>query len=182
MGLADSFLARQAFETPASPLTALVYDEGFPIGALFAQLAARAQKAGLRLGGALERPGPAKGEGRPCDMALEDLASGRKIQISEDRGVFARGCRLDHDALTRVCALVLSSLPSRDLVLLNKFGKTEAEGGGFRCVISDALALEIPLIIGAPRHNLAAWRAFAGEIATEREAAAYDSGGLFRVS
>jgi hypothetical protein len=46
-------------------------------------------------------------------------------------------------------------------ILLNKFGKTESEGGGFRCVISDALTLGIPVVIGVPRRNLAAWRDYA---------------------
>ena len=102
-------------------------------------------------------------------MVLPDLASGQTVKISEDRGTLARGCRLDLDALARTCALVLSSLPHCDLVLLNKFGKMEAEGGGFRCIMSDALGLETPVIIGVPGRNLAAWRAFAGDFAIERE-------------
>jgi nucleoside-triphosphatase THEP1 len=153
----------------ASPLTALVYDEGFAIGELFRALAANARCKGLRLGGVIEKAAPPSAPGKRCDMLLEDLASGETIRISENRGALARGCRLDFDGLTRACALVLSSLRRCDFVLLNKFGKTEAEGGGFRCIISDALALEIPLVIGVPRRNLAAWRDYAGELATEHE-------------
>ena len=109
-------------------------------------------------------------------MALEDLASGDIIRISEDRGALARGCRLDHDGLARACALVLSNMKHCDLVLLNKFGKTEAEGGGFRCIISDALALEIPVVIGVPRRNLASWREFAGGFANDRDVGAGPGG------
>jgi hypothetical protein len=160
----------------ASPLTALVYDEGFAIGEVFRALATVGRDAGFRLGGVIEQePGPSA-PGKRCDMALEDLASGDIIRISEDRGALARGCRLDHDGLARACALVLSNMKHCDLVLLNKFGKTEAEGGGFRCIISDALALEIPVVIGVPRRNLASWREFAGGFANDRDVGAGPGG------
>lgn len=152
----------------ASPLTALVYDEGFAMDRVFGALASRAREAGLRLGGVIEKDSSPAAPGRRCDMALEELAGGETIRISEDRGALARGCRLDLDGLARACALVLSSLKQCDLILLNKFGKTEAEGGGFRCIISDALALEVPVVIGVPRRNLAAWRDYAGEFSLER--------------
>jgi nucleoside-triphosphatase THEP1 len=154
------------------PLTALVYDEGFGIGEVFQSIVASAKNAGLRLGGVIEAPAASNLPGRRCDMFLHDLACGRKVKISEDRGAHARGCRLDMDGLARICALVLSSLSQCDLVLLNKFGKTEAEGGGFLCIVSDALGLSTPVIIGVPRRNLGAWRAYAGEYAVEIEAAA----------
>ncbi len=149
------------------PLTALIYDEDFPIGEVFKAMAAQARNGRLRLGGVLEKPSQPAMPSHRCDVSLQDLASGRIIKIYEERGALARGCRLDLDGLARTCALVLSGLPHCDLVLLNKFGKTEAEGGGFRCVISDALALEIPVIIGVPRRNLAAWRDYAGDFSVE---------------
>ncbi|WP_298351199.1 DUF2478 domain-containing protein [Rhodoblastus sp.] len=157
------------FDPLARPLTALVYDENFAIGGVLRAIAENARDAGLRLGGVIEKAGPPPAPGRKCDMLLEDLAGGEIIKISESRGAHARGCRLDLDGLTRACALVLSRLENCDLILLNKFGKTEAEGGGFRCIMSDALALEIPVVIGVPRRNLAAWREFAGELSFERD-------------
>lgn len=157
------------------PLTALIYDEAFAIGGFFHAIAERARSAGLRLGGVIEKPAAQAAPGRRCDMNLLELATGQTIRISEERGALARGCRLDLDGLARTCALVLSSLPRVDFVLLNKFGKTEAEGGGFRCIISDALALDIPVVIGVPRRNLAAWREYAGELAIERDMGAFSS-------
>ncbi len=157
----------------ANPLTALVYDEGFNIGEIFQAIALSAAKAGLRLGGVIEKPVAPVAPGRRCDMILQDLASREKVKISEERGAMARGCRLDLDGLARTCALVLSNLRHCDLVLLNKFGKTEAEGGGFRCIISDALGLEVPVVIGVPRRNLEAWRTFAGDFGVEVQAAAF---------
>ena len=40
------------------------------------------------------------------------------------------------------------------LVLINKFGKLEAEGGGLRDVIAEAYLLGIPTLIGIPLRNL----------------------------
>jgi nucleoside-triphosphatase THEP1 len=169
----EVFVTGLPLDSLANPLTALVYDERFNIGEIFQVIATSATKAGLRLGGVIEKPVAPLAPGRRCDMILQDLVSGEMVKISEDRGALARGCRLDHDGLARTCALVLSNLRHCDLVLLNKFGKTEAEGGGFRCIISDALGLETPVVIGVPRRNLEAWRAFAGDFGVEVEAAAF---------
>jgi hypothetical protein len=149
------------------PLTALIYDQQVEAEAALQDIAAQARGRGLTLGGVLPEAAPSPG-GR-CDMALRDLFGGEVIKISEDRGALARGCRLDRDGLARACALILANLPACDLVLLNKFGRAEAEGGGFRTVIGDALMLGVPVIIGVPRRNLEDWRAFAGNLAHERD-------------
>jgi Protein of unknown function (DUF2478) len=168
---ADQFFAPDLpADAITNPLTALIYDEGFAIGEIFGAIAVNARSAGLRLGGVLEKPSaPDTPHHHRCDMSLVDLASGGIIKIYEERGALARGCRLDLDGLARTCALVLASVPQCDLILLNKFGKTETEGGGFRCVISDALTLGIPVVIGVPRRNLATWRDYAGNFSIERD-------------
>lgn len=151
----------------SQPLTALICDEQSQAEGALRALAAQARGRGLVPGGVLPEAGASRG-GR-CDMLLRDLFSGETIRISEDRGALARGCRLDRDGLARACALILANLRFCDLVLLNKFGRAEVEGGGFRSVIGDALTLGIPTIIGVPRRNLQDWRAFAGDLAHERD-------------
>jgi hypothetical protein len=54
-----------------------------------------------------------------------------------------------------------------DLLVLNKFGKTEVEGGGFRTLIAAAIEQAVPVLIGVPYRNIDPWRAFAGELARE---------------
>lgn len=49
-----------------------------------------------------------------------------------------------------------------DLLVVNKFGKHEAEGRGFRTVIADAIALDIPVLVGVNALNLEAFQEFAG--------------------
>ncbi len=101
-------------------------------------------------------------------MILEDLATGHRTALFEDRGAGARGCRLDEAALAEATARVEGSLEQApQLLVLNKFGKVECEGGGLRDLIASAIDRGIPVIIGVPERNLDAWRNFAGEFAIE---------------
>lgn len=102
----------------------------------------------------------------PCDMDVRVLPDGPQIRISQSLGIEARGCRLDPDALERAVALVRGSLrPGVDCMIVNKFGKHEAEGRGFREVIAEALALEIPVLVGLNALNEQAFLSFVGTTA-----------------
>ena len=94
--------------------------------------------------------------------------SGHRTPLFEDRGAGARGCRLDEAALAEATARVEGSLETTpQLLVLNKFGKVECEGGGLRDLIASAIDRGIPVVIGVPQRNLGTWREFAGEFAVE---------------
>lgn len=152
---------------PTKAITALIYTDS-AVAADFLRGAARGMEAsGLRLTGLLQREEPAA-EGAGCDMALDELWSGETIVISQSRGQHARGCKLVVGELLRAAEIVSASLNERpDCLILNKFGKTEAEGGGFRRLIANALEQEIPTLVAVPYRNLDAWRAFVGDLGQE---------------
>ena len=103
----------------------------------------------------------------PCDMDVVVLPDGPKLRISQDLGAASRGCRLNPMALESAVGQVQSRLTARtDLLLINKFGKHEAEGRGFRSVIADAVALEIPVLVGLKDLNLADFQTFVGDDVT----------------
>ncbi|MFC3675352.1 DUF2478 domain-containing protein [Ferrovibrio xuzhouensis] len=103
-----------------------------------------------------------------CDMELEDIASGERIAISEERGAAARGCRLDPAGLAAAYMAARAGLTGdTDLVVISKFGKIEAEGGGLRDLIAEALEAGVPVLIGVPERNLASWQEFAGDMARQ---------------
>jgi hypothetical protein len=105
-----------------------------------------------------------------CDMLVEELASGRTLQLSEDRGREARGCRLDQGALSEAAALLSATLRDRpEILILNKFGKHEAGGRGLRDVLAEAVQLGILVVVGVPYRNVEQWRNFAGPFAEECE-------------
>jgi hypothetical protein len=148
-------------------LAAIRYRAGFPIDDFMADMALRLHRRGRRLSGLVQR------NHGDCDsgcatMALEDLASGRRFPISEDRGAGATGCRLDASGLAAAAgalaaSLVASSEGAADLVLVNKFGRQEALGQGLRQEIAAAIAADLPVLIAVREDVLPAWRAFAGD-------------------
>lgn len=104
----------------------------------------------------------------PCDMDVKILPDGGIIRISQALGRASRGCRLDPAALEAAVGLVEAELAKgADCLIVNKFGKHEAEGRGFRPVIADALARDIPVLVGINGLNQDAFIDFVDGIATE---------------
>jgi len=153
----------------ARPVAAIVYaDEAFP-DATFQTLVQCCRALGLTLAGVLQHQAFDGGD-RRCDVVLQDLATGYRTALFENRGTGARGCRLDEAALAEASARIEGSLEhAPQLLILNKFGKVECEGGGLRDLIASAIDRGIPVVIGVPKRNIDAWRSFAGELAVELE-------------
>jgi nucleoside-triphosphatase THEP1 len=106
------------------------------------------------------------GPARACDMDVEVLPSGPVLRISQDLGPGSRGCRLNPDALEQAVGLVGQRLTGDTrLLVVNKFGKQESEGRGFREVIGAALARDIPVVVGLNGLNRAAFEDFCGGMA-----------------
>lgn len=151
------------------PLTAIVYTDGRTADRVVGLIADYLTKRGTAVAGFVQRNEP-RHDRRRCDMVLEEMSSGERIGISQDRGPQARGCMLDVDELLRAEALAMAALEAKpDLLIINKFGKTEAEGGGFRTLLAEAVTRGVPVLIAVPRRNLDAWRVFAAGLATDFE-------------
>ncbi|MFX0544734.1 DUF2478 domain-containing protein [Roseovarius sp. S1116L3] len=104
----------------------------------------------------------------PCDMDIRVLPDGPILRISQDLGPSARGCRLDPAALETAVGLVGARLSSgADLLIINKFGKQEADGRGFREVIAQAVELDVPVLVGLNELNRAGFEAFAAGMAVQ---------------
>ncbi|MGL4974755.1 MAG: DUF2478 domain-containing protein [Bosea sp. (in: a-proteobacteria)] len=149
------------------PMTALIYTDSEAADRLLRAVALHLMEHDYKLAGLVQHNQPRPGRSR-CDMVLEELGSGSFVPISQDRGPHARGCALDIGRLLDAMQLVRASmLTSPDLVILNKFGKTESEGGGFRPLIAEVIALGLPLLIAVPWRNVDSWRLFAGDLGEE---------------
>lgn len=150
-----------------TPIIAIVYSDSNAINRMLRTLADHLVQGGFALAGFVQDNVACEGKAR-CDMVLEELSSGQRFGISEERGRHARGCMLDVDELLRAVTRAMAGLDAGvDLVVVNKFGKTEAEGGGFGPLIAESVSRGVPVLIGVPARNLAAWREFAGEFASE---------------
>lgn len=132
---------------------------------LLADLADRLGAQGYRLAGVVQHNIENITAAR-CDMDLSVLGTSGCVRISQRLGALAQGCRLDPDGLERAVGQVEARLAEGvDLLILNKFGKTEAEGRGFRDTIGRALAAEVPVILAVKPDNLAAFEEFHGGFA-----------------
>lgn len=131
-----------------------------------AALARRLAAQGLRLAGAVQT-NLNRSADCACDMELTVLGTdAAPIRISQSLGEGSQGCRLDADGLERAAALAASGLDGADVALVNKFGKQEAAGRGFRDFVAAAMAEEIPVLIAVAPELVAAFTGFAGDYAT----------------
>lgn len=149
------------------PILAILYNDGAAADLLIAGIGRRLRASGIAVAGLVQHNEYVRDRAK-CDMSLEELASGAILQISEYRGEGSRGCRLNLGALYDAAGLLLAAIERRpEVIILNKFGKIEAEGGGLRDALAKTLDYEIPMLVGVPFRNLDPWRAFAGDLSLE---------------
>ena len=134
---------------------------------LLAGLAEQLHGQGKRLCGTVQINTECEGDS-PCDMDVRILPEGPDIRISQSLGKGAKGCRLDPDALESAVAIVRERLTDgADVMIINKFGKHEADGRGFRDVIAEALAADVPVLVGLSGLNRDAFQEFSAGLAVE---------------
>lgn len=136
------------------------------INLLLAEVVERLESQGVALTGTIQTN--IHRDDRPlCDMDLRLLPDGPVVRISVDRGALARGCRLDAGVLEQSVLWVSSALENAEFLVVNKFGKQEAEGKGLTCAIAAALERGLPVLVGVNGLNLPAFLEFAGGMAIE---------------
>lgn len=155
-------------QSPLSkPILAIVYSDGIVADKFLAGIGYSLRFMGLKVAGLVQR-NTFERDSAKCDMIVEELLSSAILQISEDRGRSARGCRLNRSALLEATTRLIQALSEKpDVLILNKFGKVEAEGGGLRDVMAIAVENDIPIIVGVPMRNIEQWRVFAEGLAQE---------------
>ena len=103
----------------------------------------------------------------PCDETITatHIESGRQIDLMQDLGSCSEGCRLDTTALAEAAGLLAQSVAAApDLLLVSRFGRAEAEGGGFLTEIGAAAMAGMPTLVGVSAKRVGDWQAFAGEL------------------
>lgn len=127
-------------------VTAIRFSDGDRIDELLETVVRAVQSRGYPVAGYLQRETP---DGPGCCPAtfLEDVSSGERLRITQALGAGSRGCRLDPQALADVSGRLLSAVgPATELLVLNRFGKGESDGQGFRAVIENACSLGVPVL------------------------------------
>lgn len=145
-------------------IAAIRHDGGRDIDAFLEGIVRSLRASGVRVAGYLQRETP-ETDGCCSLMHLEDISSGRMIVISQPLGSGSRGCRLDPRALAEASGLIEAELDhGAEFLVLNRFGKGEADGHGFRAVIEKAFARGIPVLTAVREAYAADWSRFGGDL------------------
>ncbi|MEC4591736.1 MULTISPECIES: DUF2478 domain-containing protein [Nitrospirillum] len=147
-------------------LAAVIYQPEDDVDTLLADFALGLRDRGRRVGGIVQRN--RKGDCGPVKlMEVMDLSTGRVIPICQNLGPGSVACRLDTGGLADAALAVAQAVADRvELVLVNKFGKTEAEGRGLRGEIAAAIDAGLPVLTAVPWRFYDAWTAFTGGYGT----------------
>jgi hypothetical protein len=149
-------MARQAAEFDAQcDLAALVYDKSDEADRLLRDFVSDLASRGHRIVGLIQT------RRHPDGVAVTVLPSGETIPLSRRSDVAATStgvapCDLAEPA-ARVDVLIESGA---DLLIVNRFGRLEAEGAGLVNEIVRAADLDIPVVVAVPEFRFLKWLTF----------------------
>ncbi len=147
-------MARQAAEFDAEcDLAALVYGQPDEPDRLLREFVQDLTIRGYRVVGLLQTRLDDGG------AAVTVLPTGETIPLAQRRDPFSARlspCDLA-EAAARIQALIR---PGTDLVIINRFGKLEAEGTGLIDEIARAVGSDIPVLVAVPEFRFSEWLSF----------------------
>jgi Protein of unknown function (DUF2478) len=113
------------------------------------------------------RPAGVIQSGRSCrtkdpELRIVILPGGETVRLVADpQEVDAGGCRLDDQPLSTLAERLTAAIgDGPDLVVINRFGRAEAEGRGLIKPIAHALKADIPVLIAVPERRFSDWIRF----------------------
>ncbi|KDB01736.1 hypothetical protein U879_20675 [Defluviimonas sp. 20V17] len=147
-------------------MAAVLCPHGVAADALLDRVARVLRSEGYRIAGLVQRSVASDGGARAL-LHVADLSSGALLRITQDLGEGARGCRLDPGALAAAAGALMARLDVAadtvpDALILNRFGKAEAEGKGLRGVAEQACLRGIPVLAALRPGHRADWEEFSG--------------------
>jgi len=106
-----------------------------------------------------------------CGVRLQSIATGAYHKMTQDLGSGSTSCNIDSDALERLAQMTKDELHDGvDLVVVNRFGKRESQGGGFCSVFERAIDLGIPVLTVVNTAYLQSWLEYGGDYVTSLRA------------
>jgi len=101
-------------------------------------------------------------------MGIVDLSTGAYLSIAQDLGKHNTSCCLDAEAVSNASTILQAArMQSPDLLIVNRFGKLEAEGDGFADEMLEIMSEGTPMLTVVAERFLPQWREFTGGLATE---------------
>ncbi len=149
-------------DSPAVVAAAILDDGTQDVDALLTRIVLQQLQAGRDVRGLLMTY-PAGREGCAAPMVLVDLATRDEYLVSQPLGSGSTACRADVQGFAQASRVLRDALQaSPDLVVSNRFGGLESEGGGFAAELLELLAHGLPVLTVVASRHLQAWREFTG--------------------
>lgn len=149
-------------------LAGIQFEDGEDVDTFLQLVVDRTQNFGKKVCGAIQSRGHKNGDCQCSDMDLKTIGSDKLFRISQPLGRSSKGCRLHPGALAECCAFLENEVQTGcDLLVLNRFGRGEADGRGFRDLIVTALELDVPVLIAFRAAYAAPWQDFSDGFARE---------------
>ena len=149
----------------AARMAAIVHADDFAqADALLAAFARSLQECGWRVAGLVfERRTDTLGR---KGMYLMDITTGREFCISQDLGPQSQSCCIDTAGVAKASDVLRKALTDgADLVIVNRFGALEAQGGGFAQEMLALAQAGVPLLTAVTEKHYPAWQLFTGGMA-----------------
>jgi Protein of unknown function (DUF2478) len=147
-------------------LAAIIYRPADDVDGLLATFASYLICEGHHIGGIVQRN--VRGACGPhALMEVIDLMNGHAIRICQALGSGAGACKLNPAGLAEAATAISRAVAANvELVVVNKFSKQEAAGGGVRAEIAAAVTAGLPLVTAVPDKCYEAWTKFTGAFGT----------------
>ena len=146
-------------------IAAIHYERDFDINGTLRLVVKRLQADRVKVGGVLQTAAVLPNQ---CcaRLFIVDIRTGQTECISQDRGPESRGCKLDPRGLAEISHCLVAAIEDRvDLLVINKFGRAESEGGGLLSLIGTAISEGIPVLTTVRQPYTEAWASFHGGLA-----------------
>ncbi len=148
-------------------LAAVQYERDFDINGTLRKVVKSLREKGVKVGGVLQEAKILPNE-RCARLYVVDIRTGKSECITQNRGNESRGCKLDPRGLAEISHCITDAIETgSELIIINKFGRAESEGGGLLSSIADAISAGVPVLTTVREPYIAAWRSFHGGLATE---------------
>jgi hypothetical protein len=142
-------------------VAAVVYDAGDDPDGLLIDFVDDLRRAGLRPVGVVQAGRSCRAESPRLGVVV--LPGGDTVCLVADPGACDAGCRLDAGRLADLARRLAAAIQEgADLVIINRFGSSEAKGGGLIDLIVQALDADMPVLIAVPERRFPDWIRFSG--------------------
>jgi len=148
------------------PIAGVVYERGAPIRDVMKAFVHDLKSTGVNVHGILQEvPKELDPATAGCGVDAIDVKTGehvalvRPTQYELDNKI----CSLDLSRLAEASMILRRALDEHaDIVVVEKFGKHEKDGGGLSADLLAIMAEGIPTVISVPMDEQAAWETFSG--------------------